>query len=281
MSTDGKSPSKPLRPPGPLLGPRDGEERPHDESTPVPIGRGSKRGADAAPVPVPAIKGRTIEHLRKHAESRVAQHDALQFEGRVEPLVIDHADEEAALALALIVLENLRRVGGTRIPQMALEGLLGKVLPRLGPKALMELDNEAYELLAWLGRSIDPGLSDPEEPAQEEIEQVDYDPTQAYIDLIRRAIREGFDLVMEYYTGGRGELSTRRVTPHTIKAEKYLHAYCHAREDERVFRLSRIGRLRPVGGRPAPPPERSARPAPARGPHQRALFNDESDGDPR
>jgi predicted DNA-binding transcriptional regulator YafY len=51
---------------------------------------------------------------------------------------------------------------------------------------------------------------------------------------------------MEYYTHGRGELTHRRITPISLEAETYLHAYCHMRRDDRVFRISRIAELHPT-----------------------------------
>ena len=57
-----------------------------------------------------------------------------------------------------------------------------------------------------------------------------------------------------------------------IEAETYLHAYCHVREDERVFRLSRIARAEPIGGRPI---QRRRRPKARKrgsGRHQGSLF---------
>jgi predicted DNA-binding transcriptional regulator YafY len=53
---------------------------------------------------------------------------------------------------------------------------------------------------------------------------------------------------MDYYSHGRGQFTKRRITPISLEAETYLHAYCHLRREERVFRLTRIADLRPVGG---------------------------------
>lgn len=227
--------------------------------------------------------------------------DALQFEVRsVEPVVVDQIEQQAALALGCILLENLRRAGASRIPQGAMEGALGRVLPHLSSKVLMDLEVEAYEMLAWIGRSIDPSLVDETHGAGEgddgarRVGPVPFDPDQAATQIIRRALREGFDLQIVYYTGGRGELSRRVITPLRIEAEKYLHAWCHKREDERVFRMSRIASAEPVGGiavrsrkppPPKPPAKTSSGQAGAEGrrgsrpPHQTSLFDPGAPGD--
>jgi predicted DNA-binding transcriptional regulator YafY len=41
-------------------------------------------------------------------------------------------------------------------------------------------------------------------------------------------------------------LTERQVSPISLEAETYLHAYCHLRRDDRVFRISRIAELEPV-----------------------------------
>ncbi len=52
---------------------------------------------------------------------------------------------------------------------------------------------------------------------------------------------------MTYWTAGRGERTTRTVDPYRIEWRgdvAYLIGYCHARMDERVFRVDRIEQLK-------------------------------------
>ncbi|MDH7487498.1 MAG: WYL domain-containing protein [Anaerolineae bacterium] len=61
--------------------------------------------------------------------------------------------------------------------------------------------------------------------------------------LIEQAIAEGKDLDIVYWSAGRGQQTTRHVTPYWIEERNsvpYLIAYCHSRQAQRVFRLDRI-----------------------------------------
>ena len=73
------------------------------------------------------------------------------------------------------------------------------------------------------------------------------------IEFIERAIMDQADIDMVYLKG-KDEKSTRRVTPKSIgdmvhMGKKYLGmvAYCHAREEERVFAVARILEMRLTG----------------------------------
>lgn len=262
-------PAAPLRAPGPQLGARrraaPGAAPARAPATRKILAAGRTGPSESRQVPTPVIKGRLLERLRETAQPRTSGEDALFFEGLGEAVVLEHREHHAVVALACMVLDNLRRVGGSRMPHSGLEAVLEMLLPHLSAKDLMDLEVEAYEMLAWLGRSLDPTLAEPtceDEAAADPARAVPYDPEQARIDLIRRAAREAFDLQILYYTGGRGELTTRRVTPQRIEAEKYLHAFCHTRQEERVFRISRIAGVEPIGGQPVP--RRRERRSPAR-----------------
>lgn len=73
------------------------------------------------------------------------------------------------------------------------------------------------------------------------------------IDLIESAIMDGSDIEM-IYLKGKDEKSTRRITPQSIgdmvhMGKKYLGmvAYCHERQEERVFAVARILEMKKVG----------------------------------
>src|SRR5690606_27652067 len=266
-------------PPGPRLAPR-GDRR-----------SGRTSISDEAParrvesVPVPNLKGRMLEVLAER-DPRATGEDALQFDhlgqGGREPLVtrLSTPDERAAVALACVILEKLRRRGGSRVPEQPRADVLAQLLPTLTARDMMQLEVEAYEMLEWIGRTLNPALARRSDATEPDAPRIEYDPDQAHTTLVARAIAEGFDLRMNYYTGSRGELTTRRITPQRIEAEKYLYAFCHTRQDTRVFRLSRIARLQPVGGVPVtvlretevakPPDAKPKGPTP-----QKSLFDDD------
>lgn len=208
--------------------------------------------ASDGPINIPTIRGRIAERLRRAPARNNDDDDELTFPEGPGDILLRSADERGAVALACLILENLREHGGTRASGRALESVLRKTLATFGPKEVMDIEVEAYELLLWIGNAIDPDL-----PRQQKTDVGEIDPKASQNDLIRWAIGGHHDLDMDYYSRGRGEVTHRRITPISLEAETYLHAYCHLRRDERVFRLSRIGDLRPVGGWPQRAQERA------------------------
>lgn len=194
-------------------------------------------------ISIPSIKGEVMRRLRE-ADPR-DDDDDLDFDGD-ERFELDGQEEAGAVAIALVLLENIGRHAGTRVPMRDVRGVLERLLPTLSARELMSVEREAYRTMQWLGEAIDPAMDDDVEPPPERV------GPETNLELILRAIRAGFDLEMEYFTGARTELTQRRITPHSVEAERYLHAYCHKRQDDRVFRLSRIGRMWPAGGYTAP-----------------------------
>ncbi|MBA2661709.1 MAG: WYL domain-containing protein [Bradymonadaceae bacterium] len=210
--------------------------------------------ASDGPIQIPTIRGRIAERLRRAAPRNADADDELSFPDGPGDVLLRTPDERGVVALACLILENLREHGGTRASQRPLEAVLRKTLSTFGPKEVMDIEVEAYEMLLWIGSAIDPDWSAKAPGEAEEIAS-----SSSQVELIRWAVAGNLDLDMDYYSRGRGELTHRRITPISLEAETYLHAYCHLRRDERVFRLSRIGDLRPIGGWP---PDKKRRPKP-------------------
>jgi proteasome accessory factor C len=64
-----------------------------------------------------------------------------------------------------------------------------------------------------------------------------------HLDLLRRAVEERREVELEYFAASRGETTRRTVLPlglHHHQGVWYLAAFCTQREDNRVFRLSRV-----------------------------------------
>jgi proteasome accessory factor C len=60
---------------------------------------------------------------------------------------------------------------------------------------------------------------------------------------IRAAVQDGRQLELDYYSFGRDEVSRRVVDPYTVfsaAGQWYLSAYCHAVDDDRLFRVDRV-----------------------------------------
>jgi predicted DNA-binding transcriptional regulator YafY len=71
-------------------------------------------------------------------------------------------------------------------------------------------------------------------------------PTGPLLEALEAAIEAGETVEIDYYTAGRAHQTTRRVDPLRLEWHGdvvYLIAYCHLREDQRVFRVDRIERM--------------------------------------
>ncbi|HVS36592.1 MAG TPA: WYL domain-containing transcriptional regulator [Gemmataceae bacterium] len=69
---------------------------------------------------------------------------------------------------------------------------------------------------------------------------------------LMRAVREGRQLRLEYWTASRDEVTPRVVDPYhltSVAGDWYLVAYCHLREDVRMFVPGRIRSMRETGAR--------------------------------
>jgi predicted DNA-binding transcriptional regulator YafY len=69
-------------------------------------------------------------------------------------------------------------------------------------------------------------------------------PSQHILPVLRRALATRRPVTISYDTGGEGIYQTRTV--HPVQLERrgdtwLLHAFCTARQADRVFRLDRIG----------------------------------------
>ncbi len=143
------------------------------------------------------------------------------------------------------------------LPQSALLWLAGEVYRRLGEhlplpvplptdildavaSGLSDAEREAAaihadQLLRDLERLIEGYLPYPAGEHRSDPEQMR--------SLIEQALAQGRDLEIVYWSAGRGQQTTRRVTPYWIEEQggvPYLVGYCHTRQAQRVFRLDRI-----------------------------------------
>ena len=76
------------------------------------------------------------------------------------------------------------------------------------------------------------------------------DAPEATLDTLRRAVADGTQVELDYYTYGRDEVTSRLVDPARVFSDHgnwYLHGYCHRADGERVFRVDRIRDTRPTG----------------------------------
>jgi len=165
------------------------------------------------------------------------------------PLRMARADDIAVAAVGALLLRKIDEFGQTALFSNAIQSLIDRTTESLTAREVMMLEVEAYEILDWLVGHAAQETEPPEPVAVLKDGRVYYDPNASTIELIMRAIHESFDLKVDYFSRSRGEMNTRRIRPIRVEAETYVRAYCHARKDERTFRLNRITRCIPVGGR--------------------------------
>jgi len=195
-------------------------------------------------IPIPTIKGAAARRVALAEARHRLNEPEMAFRDDGPEVLLRAGDERGSVALACLLLENLQRHGATHAPARPLQQVLDRLLVSLTQKEVMQIEVEAYELMQWIGRAMNPYFdadADPRPP-----DAIHEDGHAAGLELLRRAIAERFDVEITYYTGGRGEWTERRVTPLRISAETYLTAWCHERMDERVFRVSRIGTVERV-----------------------------------
>lgn len=68
-------------------------------------------------------------------------------------------------------------------------------------------------------------------------------PAAGAMPMIEQALAQEYDLILTYWSPGHEQKRVRRVTPYWIEQRHsiyYLVAYCHLRNEERVFRIDRI-----------------------------------------
>jgi proteasome accessory factor C len=66
---------------------------------------------------------------------------------------------------------------------------------------------------------------------------------------VRDATAQHRRIEIDYWSAGRNEFTTRRIDPEVVffaTGEWYVGAYCHAAQDERMFRVDRIRAIRPT-----------------------------------
>ncbi len=226
--------------------PEDGYSVPLPKEAESSIPETQERAQDGTIKPVqfmPHLSGKLADYLSEKSPRQAYS------KGVPDPqatgCTLTDPQEMSATATALILASHIVRFAGTALSESHLKSAQDKLLRCFSPKDAVKLEVEAYELLQWLASAFDERWQE-QAPDHNASENQSVTSEETLIRIIQLAIAKKRDLDMQYYTGSRGEFSERRITPIEITAEKYLIAFCHLREEERVFRLSRILKLAPV-----------------------------------
>lgn len=184
----------------------------------------------------PILSGKLASHLSEQEPRHLTP--ALPFTAKTsQPWQVENAENKAMVALSLIVTCHIVHYAHAIFPEKEIAFLRDSILQSFGVHDAVRLEVEAYDLINWFAGAMNETWQMPTN-AQVLPQQPGTD--NALIPVLQRAIAQKRDLLMRYYTGSRGEFSERRITPLEVTAEKYLIAFCQLRQEERVFRLSRI-----------------------------------------
>lgn len=162
------------------------------------------------------------------------------------PLAIYQPQEIAAMAVGLLILKQVEETGGTRLFERSIHDAIKRLTSHANAEQMMRLEVEAHEILHWLVRGDDLPL-ELEAFRYRNDGALEYDPTADIPTLVREACELGVDLKIQYFSKRRAEMNTRVISPKAIAAEEYVRAHCHARGEERIFRMERIRKAVPIG----------------------------------
>lgn len=152
-------------------------------------------------------------------------------------------DEAVLLMVGLKLLDEMVEVIEINgVPQDTLmAGLMGKLQGAL-PEDLLEMTDEIVEDIVTASLK-DGETSDLDAMTADSSYALPMYAIDGVLPVIQQAIDEGCTLEVSYFSMSREEFNTRRVDPYGLKQMGDLHwliAYCHMREDRRVFRVDRI-----------------------------------------
>ncbi len=163
---------------------------------------------------------------------------------------MEFTDEELInLYRAVKILENGEGLLGIDIDRDVVEELVLKLKKRLPEKTLSNINKEIEELIAEAEMSLEDDI--------DYTSEYDFDrefgpsyPTMETIKVLNKAIEDGLCVEIKYYSRSQGKFTKRRIEPGNIERRSgraYLNAFCHLRNEDRVFRVDRIKRIEVCG----------------------------------
>ena len=166
----------------------------------------------------------------------------LDLEPKELKLSISSAQDRAVVCVGSLLLLLLEERGGTALDRSSLLGLARGSLRSFDDPDKARITDELTRVFDWLAEALTNRGSSEDRRSWGDVH---YD-FEHYLPVVRQAIAEGLDLEIEYFSYNRGAWSNRRITPKKLESHALLVAYCHFREAERRFRLSRIRKLRVI-----------------------------------
>jgi len=153
-------------------------------------------------------------------------------------------EELMNLYRAVKILENGEGLLGIDINKDIVNGLVLKLKEKLPEKAGSDINQEIESLIHQAKMALED---------QDFHRDYDFDweygpsyPTKETMEVLNRAIVEERCVEIDYYSLNQGKFTKRKIKPHDIERKggrAYLNAFCHLRNDDRVFRVDRIKRI--------------------------------------
>ena len=143
---------------------------------------------------------------------------------------------EAEAGLLLATAEVYRRLGAhVGLPFALPASLLTRLHEQVSLRAQVSAEQMAVRVVEQVEMALQGYLALPMWYRERDVARV--------VGMVETAVAEGHDLVLTYQNRHEEGAIVRRVTPYWLETRHevvYLQAYCHLREEERVFRVDRI-----------------------------------------
>lgn len=146
---------------------------------------------------------------------------------------------------AVKILENGESLLGIDIDKDVVEALVIKLKQDLSEKTITMINEEIKELIHEAEMSIGDHVDDASEYDFDREFGPSY-PTGETMKVLNKAIEDELCVEINYYSRSQGKFTTRKIEPESIERRSgraYLNAFCHLRNEDRVFRVDRIKRI--------------------------------------
>ncbi len=155
-----------------------------------------------------------------------------------------------ALFKAVKIIQSGEELLGIDIDKAIVDTLAKKFLKEIDAESAKKIVKEIASLIKGAGEANQ--LSDCTESDESEDYDGDFGSSYAYSDtlkILNQAIENDQIVEINYYSANQGNFTKRKVKPENIERKNgapYLNAFCYLRNDDRVFKLSRIKDIKVV-----------------------------------
>ncbi len=162
--------------------------------------------------------------------------------------------ELLALFRAIKIMQSGEELLGIDIDKQIIHTLAERLQKEINNKSAKKIDKEINSLIKEAGefsKLPDSGGGDNEYGNNFDREFGPNYPYSGTLEILNQAIENDQKVEINYYSANQGKFTKRKVKPENIERRSgtpYLNAYCYLRNDDRVFKLSRIKDIKIVKG---------------------------------